>query len=85
MWTPTAFDDLLISATTRLLAVPLHEVYALLWRAGVLEILETRAPEAPADDPTGESWPPPPPSRRQPAPALAPTPLGPPVYSRATG
>ena len=32
--------DLLTGAVTQLLAVPLRELYAVLWRAGVVEIVD---------------------------------------------
>ncbi|WP_414689005.1 Rv1535 domain-containing protein [Mycobacterium sp.] len=98
MWTTGGPDDLLISATGRLLTVPTSDLYALLWRAGVLELLETnpapadRAPgghpsrlaPSPADHPTGESWRPPRPWRPQRIPAPAPSPAGQRAYTRAT-
>lgn len=42
--TPTAFNVAtfeadLVSVATRAVAVPLREIYGLLWRAGVLEIV----------------------------------------------
>nr|WP_244168559.1 Rv1535 domain-containing protein [Mycobacterium malmoense] len=79
--------DPLVSSIARVLKVPLQELYALLWRAGVVEVHAPRGghrpicPDPSAHDSPRRSRP----SPRQRIPAPAPSRLDPAVCSRATG
>ncbi|WP_269455144.1 Rv1535 domain-containing protein [Mycobacterium kyorinense] len=87
MSTTDALADPLASALAQLLTVPVIELYAVLWRVGVVEVGKPDRVAAPqdADQPIAGLQQPP---RRLPPrllPALAPTPGGQAVYSRAAG
>ncbi|WP_253851542.1 Rv1535 domain-containing protein [Mycobacterium sp. 1423905.2] len=94
MSTTDAPADPLVSSFAALLSVPLRELYALLWRAGVVEIVKPDPREYPTqvvadslgpDFPERGSVPPPRRSRRQPTPGPEPTRPARSAYSRATG
>ncbi|WP_372506560.1 Rv1535 domain-containing protein [Mycobacterium noviomagense] len=96
MATTDALADPLVSAVGALLTVPLVHLYALGWRFGVVDVVQSdrssAQPESTAalalmlaDQRRGGLAHPPRRLRRSPNPAPAPTRLDPAVYSRAAG
>nr|WP_293054459.1 Rv1535 domain-containing protein [Mycobacterium sp.] len=87
MSTTDRFADLLAAELASLLTIPLTELYAVLWRAGVVQVGSSgRSVASASADPTAGGSPRP---RRQspplPMPAPAPRPVAPAEYSQAAG
>ncbi|WP_244601825.1 Rv1535 domain-containing protein [Mycobacterium pseudokansasii] len=91
MSTTDALADPLVSSIAAVLSVPLRELYALLWRVGVVEIVERKPAAGPMDPvphpycPECGSERPSRRSRRRPTPGPAPTRPGRAGCSRAAG